>query len=148
MGKYHTIITEQKIYNSDHHSIFHRIRHMNPNKLDGLFLMVEVGALDFFVCFYTTGLSAIKLFEITTSISLMKPGGCLGRYRLVFFFFFFKLYCTPLLHASGSGLGTGRPMSKHYLLLYSHTRKDRVRVREREREKEKKKKRIVRDKIC
>ena len=40
-------------------------------------------------------------------------------------------------------------MSKHYLVLYSHTRKDRVRVREREREKEKKKKkRIVRDKIC
>ena len=67
------------------------------------------------------------------------------------FFVFFKLYCTPLLHASGSGLGTGRPMSKHYLLLYSHTRKDRVRERERVRERrkrKKKKKRIVRDKIC
>ena len=62
--------------------------------------------------------------------------------------FFLKLYCTPLLHASGSGLGTGKPMSKHYLLLYSHTRKDRVRERERVRERRKKKKRIVRDKIC
>ena len=50
------------------------------------------------------------------------------RHLLFFFLFFFlKLYCTPLLHASGSGLGTGRPMSKNYLVLYSHTRKDRVR---------------------
>ena len=39
-------------------------------------------------------------------------------------------------------------MSKHYLVLYSHTKKDRVRVREREREREREKKRIVRDKIC
>ena len=41
-------------------------------------------------------------------------------------------------------------MSKNYLVLYSHTRKDRVRERERERrkKKEEKKKRIVRDKIC
>ena len=31
-------------------------------------------------------------------------------------------------------------MSKNYLVLYSHTRKDRVREREREREREKKKK--------
>ena len=35
-------------------------------------------------------------------------------YFFFIFYFFTKLYCTSLLHASGSGLGTGRPMSKHY----------------------------------
>ena len=78
--------------------------------------------------------------------SILSPCYTLSIWSLaevIHFFFFFKLYCNPLLHASGSGLGTGRPMSTHYLLLYSHTRKDRVRERERE-----KKERIVRDKIC
>ena len=44
-------------------------------------------------------------------------------------------------------------MSKHYLVLYSHTKQDRVRVREREREKEEKKKRsepmfLIRQYVC
>ena len=62
--------------------------------------------------------------------------------RDFFFFIIIKLYCTPLWHASGSGLGTGRPMSKP--LPSNIVRQGGigyVKERERERERERRKKR-------